>query len=107
MHKQGTFDYTPLYYPLSENDENVRKTVTTCAVTSSPNFFAEHLSHISSYSRLLRVVALCLNWVKSFRSKTRIVRDVLSVSDIDDAKVCVVRLVQAPLHSLLNSPLMQ
>ena len=107
MHKQGAFDYTPLYYPLPENDENVRKTVTTCAVTSSPNFFAEHLSHISSYSRLLRVVALCLNWVKSFRSKTRIARDVLSVSDIDDAKVCVVRLVQAPLHSLLNSPLME
>ena len=31
----------------------------------------------------------------------------LSVSDIDDAKVRVVRLVQGPLHSLLNSPLME
>ena len=31
----------------------------------------------------------------------------LSVSDIDDAKVRVVRLVQAPLHSLLNSPIME
>ena len=31
----------------------------------------------------------------------------LSVSDIDDAKVCVVRLVQAPPYSLLNSPLIQ
>ena len=107
LHKQGAFDYTPLYYPLLENDENVRKIVTTCAVTSSPNFYVEHLSHISSYSRLIRVVALCLSWVKRFHSKTRIARDVLSVSDIDDAKVRVVRLVQAPLHSLLNSPLMQ
>ena len=90
LHKQGAFDYTPLCYPLPENDENVRKIVTTCAVKSSPNFFAEHLSHVSSYSRLLRVVALCLKWVKSFRSKTSIARDVLSVSDIDDAKVRVV-----------------
>ena len=107
LHKEGAFDYFPLYYILPENDVNVRKTVTICAVTSSPNFFAEHFSHISSYSRLLQVVALCLNWVKIFRSKTRIARDVLSVSDIDDEKVRVVRLVQVPLHSLLNSPLMQ
>ena len=62
LHKQGAFEYIPLYYPLPENDENVRKTVTSCAVMSSLNFFAEHFSHISSYSRLLRVVALCLNW---------------------------------------------
>ena len=107
LHKEGTFNYTPLYYPLPENDENVRKTVTSCVVKSSPNFFVEHFSHISSYSRLLRVVALCLNWVKRFRSKTRIARDVLSVSDIEDSKICVVRLVQAPFHPLLNSPLMQ
>ena len=107
LQKQGAFDYTPLYYPLPENDENVRKTVTSCAVTSSPNFFVEHLSHISRYSRLLRVVALCLNWVKKFRSQTCIARDVLSVSDLEDAKIRVVRLVQVSLHSLLNSPLMQ
>ena len=31
----------------------------------------------------------------------------LSVSDLEDAKNRVVRLVQVPLHSLLNSPLMQ
>ena len=87
LHKKGAFDYTPLYYPVPENDENVRKTVTTCAVTSSPNFYVEHFSHISSYSRLLRVVALCLNWVKKFRSQTRSARDVLSVSDLEDAKI--------------------
>ena len=53
------------------------------------------------------VVALCLNWFKRFRSQARIARDVLSVSDLEDAKICVVRLVQAPFHSLLNSPLME
>ena len=50
---------------------------------------------------------LCLNWVKKFRSQTLIARDVLSVSDLEDAKIGFVRLVQAPLHSLLNSSLMQ
>ena len=71
------------------------------------NFYAERFSQFSDYSRLIRVVALCLKWVKSFRSKTRTERDVLSVSDLDDAKIRVIRLVQVPLYSLLNSPLMQ
>ena len=35
-----------------------------------------------------------------------IARDVLSVSDLENAKLCVVRLVQSPLHSILNSPSM-
>ena len=30
----------------------------------------------------------------------------MSVSDLEVAKLCVVRLVQSPLHSLLNSPAM-
>ena len=107
MYKQGAFDHSPLYYPLLENDENVRKVATTCVVTSSSNFYAERLSQFSDYSRLIRVVALCLKWVKSFRSKTRTARDLLSVSDLEEAKISVVRLVQVPLHSLLNSPLMQ
>ena len=38
-----------------------------------------------------------------FKSKTRIARDVMSVSDLKNAKLSVVRLVQSPLHSLLNS----
>ena len=79
LHDPGSMSYSPLYYPLVEKDENVRKVVTTCAVTSSSNFFQESLSHISDYSRLLRVVALCLKWVKSFRSQTRIERDVFQI----------------------------
>ena len=67
------------------------------------NFYSERFSHISNYSRLLRVVALCLNWVKKFRSKIRSARDVLSVPDLEDAKIRVVRLVQAPLHSVLSN----
>ena len=80
-----------------------------------PHVLSHHLSIsmpsvyliFSDYSSLIRVVALCLKWVKTFRSKTRIARDVLSVSDLEDAKISVVRLVQVPLHLLLNSPLMQ
>ena len=54
------------------------------------NFYLKHFAHISSYSRLIRVVALCLNLIKKFRSKTRSARDVLLVSDLEDAKVRVV-----------------
>ena len=76
LHDQGSMHYSPLYLPLSENDENVRKTATTCAVTSSSNFYAERFSQFSDYSRLIRVVALCFKWVKSFRSKICTERDV-------------------------------
>ena len=69
MHKEGLFEYTPLYYPIPEGDENVRKNVVSQAVKIEEIFYVDRLSHISSYSRLIRVVALCLNWVKKFRSK--------------------------------------
>ena len=71
------------------------------AVSVNENFHSKNFAHISSYSRLIRVVALCLNWVKKFRYKIRSARDVLSVSDLQDAKIRVVRLVQTPLHSVL------
>ena len=93
LHEEGLFEHPPLYYPISESDENVRKNVVCNAVRVDENFYSERFSHISSYSRLIRVVALCLNWVKKFRSKIRSERDVLSVSDLEDAKIRVVRLV--------------
>ena len=101
LHKESLFEHTPLYYPIPEGDENVRKNVVSHAVKVEENFYVERLSHISSYSRLFRVVAICLNWVKGFRSKIRSARDVLSVLDLEDAKIRVVRLVQTPLHSVL------
>ena len=106
MHKQGSFDHTPLYYPISDDDENVRKNAVSQAVNLSEDFYSKHLSHISIYTRLIRVVARILKWAKCFKSKTRIGHDVMSVSDLEEAKICVVRLVQSPLHSLLNSPSM-
>ena len=67
------------------------------------NLYSELLSNIFSYSRLLRVVALCINWVKQFRSKICSARDVLSVSDLEDAKLRFARLVQAPVHAVLSN----
>ena len=101
LHKERLFEHTPLYHPIPEGDENVRKNVVSHAVKIEENFYVERFSHISSYSRLIRVVALCLNWVKKFRSKICDARDVLSVSDLEDAKIHVVRLVQAPPHFVL------
>ena len=45
LYDPGPMSYTPLYYPLVEKDENVRKAVTTCAVTSSSNFFQESIPY--------------------------------------------------------------
>ena len=101
LHKEGLFEHTPLYYPIPLGDENIRKNVVSHAVKIEENFYVERFSHISSYCRLICVVALCLNWVKKFRSKICSARDVLSVSDLEDAKTRVVRLVQLPLHSVL------
>ena len=87
LHKEGLFEHTPLYYPISETDENVRKNILCNVVSVDKNFYLERFSHISNYSRLLRVVALCLNWVKRFRSKIRSARDVF---DLEEAKIRVV-----------------
>ena len=45
LYDPGPMSYSPLYYPLAEKDENIRKVVTTCAVMSSLNFYEESLSH--------------------------------------------------------------
>ena len=44
---------------------------------------------------------MCLNLVKKFRSKIRSARDILSVSDLQDAQIPVVQLVQALRHFVL------
>ena len=49
------------------------------------------------------MVARIVKWARCFKLQTRIARDVMSVSDLENAKLCVVKLVQSPLHSLLNS----
>ena len=49
LHKESLFEYTPLYYPIPEGDENVRKNVVSQAVKIEEIFYVECLSHISSY----------------------------------------------------------
>ena len=93
-----------MYYPISEEDENVRKNAVCQAVSFSEDFYSTRLSHISTYTRLIRVVARIWKWASCFKSKARIARDDLSVSDLEEAKTRVVRLVQSPVHLLLNSP---
>ena len=66
----------------------------------SEDFYSKHLSHISTYTRLIRVVARILKWPKCFKSKTCIALDVMSVSDFEISKLRVVKLIQSPLHSL-------
>ena len=100
LHKLDAFNHSPVSYRFLKNDENVRTNVTTSAVTSSFTFSAERLSQFSSFSRLIRAVALCLKWVESFRSKTCTACDVLPVPDLDDAKSRVIRLVQVSLYLL-------
>ena len=58
LHKQGLFDHTPLYYLISDDDENVRKNAVCQAVSFSEDFYSTCLSHISTYryTRLIRVV---------------------------------------------------
>ena len=107
LQKQGSFEHTPLYYPLSEGDKNVRKNVVCNAVNVGEIFYSESLSHISSYNRLLRVVARILKWVQCFKLKTRNVRDEMPVSDLNKAKVGIVKLVQIPLKSKLSCPSLQ
>ena len=101
------FEQNQLYYPLSAGDENVRKNVVCNAVNVGENFYSESLSHISSYNRLLRVVAQILKWVECFKSKTCNLRDEMSVSDLNKAKVAIVKLVQVSLKSKLSSPSLQ
>ena len=91
-----------IYYPLSDNDVNVRKAVSHNVATST-DFYFERLSHISSYCRLCRVVARILKWVQRFRSKTRIVRDELSFIDLENARNSIVKIVQSSPHLSLNS----
>ena len=81
LHKPGSFDHTPLYYPISDKDENVSKIAVCRAVNIDQDFYSKHLSHVPTYTRLFRVVARILKWAKCFKSKTRIGRDVMSVSD--------------------------
>ena len=60
LQKQGSFDHAPLYYPISDEDENVRKNAVCQAVNFSEDFYSTRLSHISTYTRLIRVVARIL-----------------------------------------------
>ena len=90
LHKQGSFDHIPLYYSISDDEENVRKNAVCQAVNFSEDFYSTRLSHISTYTRLIRVVARILKWASCFKSRTCIVPEVLSVPDLEDARLCVV-----------------
>ena len=55
--KQGSFDHSPLYYPISNDEENVCKNAVCQAVNFSEDIYSTLLSYISAYTRLIPVVA--------------------------------------------------
>ena len=106
LHVSGPFDYTPLFLPISENDENVRK-VTCHSVSVSKDFYSERFPHISSYSCLVKVVARILKWSRGRKSIGRNWSGDVEVSDLQAAKVAIHKIVQSDLHSCLSSPSFQ
>ena len=70
LHVSGSLDYSPLYYPLSSGDENVRKVA--LALKVDVDFYTDHLSHISGYIHLLRVVSRIRKWAQLFKSREKV-----------------------------------
>ena len=104
LHVSGCLDYSPLYYPLCSGDENVRKVA--LALKVDVDFYKDHLSHISGYIHLLRVISRIRKWAQLFKSREKVfpkARDEFTVLFLRETEMAIVGLVQKDLHPLLNT----
>ena len=93
LQTRGDISFPKTSYDLQEGDKEVKelKQISVLATQTKSTFYKERLSKYSSFTKLIRVVATALKWLRIVRSKDR---SPISATDLYQAKLAVVRVVQ-------------
>jgi hypothetical protein len=82
----------PKSYPDQTQSVPEKRKVTLVATTVTPEF--ETLTKFSSFSKLQRVIALCLRFIQNCHHKTNKVSGFLTCDELNKARVAILKIIQ-------------
>jgi hypothetical protein len=82
----------PKSYPDQTQSVPEKRKITLVATTATPEF--ETLTKFSSFSKLQRVIALCLRFIHNCHHKTNKVSGFLTCDELNKARVAILKIIQ-------------